>query len=155
MPCLKTRSSLSPRDRAMRRVNLNLANCHATVQKLLIRQVLTKSMVWSWRFSWSQCVINVGRCSPCCVHSTMTRLSRSHCLRSVINKLTTDELWISPVYRWLAVAKFSQSRVWSKIPEGSTLIFEGTWISLQHSVDCRIGRMKLPCQKPAPFVQPF
>ena len=38
-------AQLSPRDRAMRRVNRNLANCHATVQKLLIRQVLTKSMV--------------------------------------------------------------------------------------------------------------
>jgi len=39
-------AQLSPRDRAMRRVNWNLANCHATVQKLLIRQVLTKSMVY-------------------------------------------------------------------------------------------------------------
>jgi len=29
----------------------------------------------------------------------MTRPSRFHCLRCVINKLTTDELWISPVYR--------------------------------------------------------
>ena len=29
-------AQLSPRDRAMRRVNCNLANCHATVQKLLI-----------------------------------------------------------------------------------------------------------------------
>ena len=27
------------------------------MQKLLIRQVLTKSMVWSWRFSRRQCVI--------------------------------------------------------------------------------------------------
>ena len=36
-------AQLSPMDRAMRRVNWNLANCHATVQKLLIRQVLTKS----------------------------------------------------------------------------------------------------------------
>ena len=60
---------LSPRDRAMRRVNWNLANCHATVQKLLIRQVLTKSMVWNWRFSRRQCVIDN-------VHSTMTRSSR-------------------------------------------------------------------------------
>jgi len=50
---------LSPRDRAMLRVSWNLANCHATVQKLIIRQVLTKSMVSSWRFSWRQCVINV------------------------------------------------------------------------------------------------
>ena len=62
-------AQLSPRDRAMRRVNWNLANCHATVQKLLIRQVLTKSMVWSWRFRRRQCVIDN-------VHSTMTRPSR-------------------------------------------------------------------------------
>ena len=60
---------LSPRDCAMCRVNWNLANCHATVQKLLIRQVLTKSMVRSWRFSRRQCVIHN-------VHSTMTRPSR-------------------------------------------------------------------------------
>jgi len=33
------------------------------------------------------------------VHSTMTRPSRFHCLIGVINKPTTDELWISPVYR--------------------------------------------------------
>ena len=91
-----------PRDRAMRRVNWNLANCHATVHKLLIRQVLTKSMVWSWIFSRRQCVIDN-------VHSTMTRPSRFHCLWCVINKPTTVELCISPVYRRLAVAKFSKS----------------------------------------------
>ena len=62
-------AQLSPRDRAMRCVNWNLANCHATVQKLLIRQVLTKLIVWSWRFSRRQCVIDN-------VHSTMTRSSR-------------------------------------------------------------------------------
>ena len=50
-------------------VSSNLANCHASVQKLLIRQVLTKSMVLSWRFSRRQCVINN-------VDSTMTRPSR-------------------------------------------------------------------------------
>jgi len=32
-------------------------------------------------------------------------------------------------YRY-AVAKFSKCRVWSKNPEGSTFIFEGTWTSL-------------------------
>ena len=69
--------------------------------KLLVRQVLTKSMVWSWEFSWRQCVKHV--------HSTMTRSSRFYCLRGVINKPTTDELWISPVYRRLEVAKFSKS----------------------------------------------
>ena len=36
---------LSPRDSAMRLVGSNLANYHATVQKLLIRQVLIKPMV--------------------------------------------------------------------------------------------------------------
>ena len=45
------------------------------------------------------------------VHSTVTRASRFHCLIGVINKPTTFELWISPspVYRRLAVAKFSKS----------------------------------------------
>ena len=73
---------LSPRDHAMRLVSSNLANYHATVQKLLIRQVLIKPMVLSWRLSWRQCVIN---------------------------KPTTVELCISPVYRRLSVPKCSQS----------------------------------------------
>ena len=38
-------AQLSSSDREMRLVSSNLANCHATVQKLLIRQVLTKLMV--------------------------------------------------------------------------------------------------------------
>ena len=74
-------TQLSPSDCVMRLVSSNLANYHATVQKLLIRQVLTKPMVWSWRFSWRQCVIN---------------------------KPSTVELCISPVYGRLAVAKFSK-----------------------------------------------
>jgi len=40
----KREAQLSPSDRAMHLVSSNLANCHATVQKLLIRQVLTKLM---------------------------------------------------------------------------------------------------------------
>jgi len=75
-------AQLSPSDRAMRLVSSNLANYHATVQKLFIRQILTKPMVRIWNFTWRQCVIN---------------------------KPTTVELWISPVYRRLAVAKFSKS----------------------------------------------
>jgi len=43
------------------------------------------------------------------VHSTVTRASRFHCLIGVRNKPTTVELRISPVYRRLAVAKFSKS----------------------------------------------
>ena len=69
-------AQLSPRDHAMRRVNWNLANCHATVQKLLIRQVLTKSMVWSWRFSRRQCVIDNVQCTQ----PWRDRVG-SHCLR--------------------------------------------------------------------------
>ena len=42
---IKQEAQLSPSDRAMRLVSSNFANCHATVQKLLIRQVLTKLMV--------------------------------------------------------------------------------------------------------------
>ena len=81
----RTRSSAItewPRGASCHSVSSNLANYHATVQKLLIRQVLTKPMVWSWRFSWGQCVIN---------------------------KLTTIELCISPVYRRLAAVKLSKS----------------------------------------------
>jgi len=53
-----------------------------------------------------------GYSGPMCnkhVQSTMTRLSRFHCPTGVINKPTMIELWISPVYRRLAVAKFSKS----------------------------------------------
>ena len=42
---MEQEAQLSPSDRAMRLVSSNLASCHATVQKLLIRQVLTKLMV--------------------------------------------------------------------------------------------------------------
>ena len=38
-------AQLLPSDRALRLVNSNVANYHATMQKLLIRQVLTKPMV--------------------------------------------------------------------------------------------------------------
>ena len=94
-------AQLSPSDRAMRLSSSNLANYHATVQKLLIRQVLTKPMAWSWRFSWRQCVINVY---------TQPRRDRVALIVSgVIKKPTTDELCISPVYRRLAVMKFSKS----------------------------------------------
>jgi len=45
------------------------------------------------------------------VHSTMTRSSRFHYPIGVINKPTTNEWWISPVYRRLPVAKFSKSTI--------------------------------------------
>jgi len=57
-PCTgRQEAQLSSRDRAMRRVSWNLANCHATVQKLLVRLVLNTSKLWSWRDT-------VGQCAP-------------------------------------------------------------------------------------------
>jgi len=42
----------------------------------------------------------------------MTRSSRFHCPVGVMNKPIRDELWISPLYRQLAVAKFSSSTMY-------------------------------------------
>jgi len=61
-------AQLSPRDRTMRRVSWNLANCHATLQKLLVRQVLNKSKLWSWRVKVGRCVINMCT-QPWCIQS--------------------------------------------------------------------------------------
>jgi len=52
-------AQISPRDNAMCRVSWNLANCHTTVQKLLVQQVLNKLKLWSWRVTVEQCVINM------------------------------------------------------------------------------------------------
>ena len=68
---VKQEAQLSPRDRAMRRVSGNLANCHATVQN---------------DKSWTNRSYEVGRlrwADDMCtqhVHSTVTRASRFHCL---------------------------------------------------------------------------
>jgi len=111
-------AQLSPRDRTMRRDNWNLANCHATVQKLLIRQVLIKSMVWSWRFSRNamcdrQCALN---------HDA---IQSADIVSSVINKPTTlSFVYHSPVYRRLAVAKYflsPQCRNCSRDPDHAHL----------------------------------
>jgi len=49
---------LLPRDSAMRRVGWNLANCHATVQKLLVRQVLNHvSAVANWPVRQNRAVV--------------------------------------------------------------------------------------------------
>ena len=65
--CLATillhEAQLSPRDRAMGRVSWNLASCHATVQKLLVRQVLNKSKLWSWRVTLGRRVGLINMCT--------------------------------------------------------------------------------------------
>jgi len=72
------------------------------------------------------------------VHSTMMRSSRFHCHIGVINKLTTDVLWILPVYRWVPVAKFSKTTMqklltwpWPRPLREHSLI---TWLRL-HMAD--------------------
>ena len=55
-------AQLSPRDRAMRRVSWNLANCHATVQKLLVRKVLNQvSAVANWPVRQNRAVDSAWR----------------------------------------------------------------------------------------------
>ena len=128
-------AQLSPRDRAMRCVNWNLANCHATVQKLLIRQVLAKSMVWSWRFSRRQC-----RDRQCALNHDTTESAAI--VSGVINKPTTVELCISRVYDDLLWQNFlsPQCRNCSRDPDHAHLG------STHSSQDLRL-HMADPCTK--------
>ena len=86
----------------MRRVSWNLASCHATVQKLLIRQFLTISMVWD--------LVEAMRDRQCALSHDATESALI--VSGVINKPTTVQLCILPVYRRLAVAKFSKSTMY-------------------------------------------
>jgi len=58
----KQEAQLSPRDRAMRRVSWSLANCHATVQKLLVQQVLNQvAAVANWPVRQNRAVDSAWR----------------------------------------------------------------------------------------------
>jgi len=54
----------------------------------------------------------------------------------VNNRLTLVVIYIPDGDAQHAVAK-CKSRVWGKVPEGSTLIFRDTLIPLKHSVDVK------------------
>jgi len=76
------------------------------------------------------------------VHSTVPRSSPFYCPVGVVNKPTTVELWISPVYRRLPVAKFSKSTIQKLL----------TWPwprpLREHSLITRLRlRMANPCTK--------
>ena len=58
IPPLISNKKLSYR-RGTARCVVSVANCHATVQKLLVRQVLNKSKLWSWRVKVGRCVVNM------------------------------------------------------------------------------------------------
>jgi len=63
------------------------------------------------------------------VHPAMMRSSLSQVQST---SLTIDEFYWHTIN---AEAKFSNSSVCSTVPEGSTLSYGGTWISLQHSLE--------------------
>ena len=89
----KQEAPLSPRDRVIRRVSWNLANCHATVQKLLVRNAA--SSYWCPRHTSRapsdshDIVITRAVCVPrliagahvvrcCLVHRLMTKSTHVH-----------------------------------------------------------------------------
>ena len=92
--CNQQEAQLSPRDRAMRRVSWNLASCHATVQ---------------YDKSWTNRSYEVGGKVGWCVINMCTQPWRDRVASMCHKQTTTVELCISPVYRRLAVAKFSKS----------------------------------------------
>jgi len=53
---------------------------------------------------------------------------------SVINSYATVSVFISRSPTVGAVAKLFKHRVWSKVPEGSTLIFGDNLISIKHII---------------------
>ena len=78
-------AQLSPRDCAMRLVSWKLANCYVTVQKLLVRQVLDKSKLWSWRVTVGRCVINM-----------FSRFSRTPTCDGRTDRQTDTGPWLVP-----------------------------------------------------------
>jgi len=94
-------AQLSPRDRTMRHVSCNLPTATQQCRNYLYDK--------SWTNRSHKLDSYTGTMCDKHVHSTMTRSSHFHCPIGVINKPTTGVLWISPVYRRLAVAKFSKS----------------------------------------------
>ena len=61
------------------------------MQKLLIRQVLTKSMVWSWRFSRRQCALNHDAIESAPIVSSV--INKPTTLSCVYHLSTDDLLW--------------------------------------------------------------
>jgi len=89
---------------------LGTARCIASVEILPIATQQCRNYLYDK--SWPNRCYEVGGLDEGSVINmctNMTRPSRFHCCIGVINKTTTNELWISPVYRRLAVAKFSKS----------------------------------------------
>jgi len=90
------------------------ARCVVSVEILPIATQQCRNYLYDKSYtnrSYEVGTVTVGRGAiNMCTHSTMTRSSRLHCLIGVINKPT--KLWISSVYRRLAVAKFSKSTIY-------------------------------------------
>ena len=124
-------AQLSPTDRAMRRVCWNLANCHATVQKLLVRQVLNQvSAVANWPARQNRAVDSTWRSVRwTIVVERRTSLTDDGPVYHALSVHLSRAKLITRVDDRYAVAKFSSSGVWDKVPEGSALIFGDNGIS--------------------------
>ena len=82
---VKQEAQLSPRDRAMRRVNWNLANCHATVQKLLKLEIKLEAM------RDRQCAVNHDAIESAPIVSSV--INKPTTLSCVYHLSTDDLLW--------------------------------------------------------------
>jgi len=103
--CYKIRSSAiaeGPRD----------ASCQLKSCQLPRSSAETPCTTSPWQIEVMKLEVFSGAMGNKRVHSTMMRSSRFRCPIGVINKRTTDELWISPVYRRLALAKFSKTTMY-------------------------------------------
>jgi len=112
-------------------------------------------------------VTNGGACDvPCYDQQTCSKLRASECIASTVKprcndhcrydqqRLTANDLCWQHVTIDVWWQNFSsKSRVWDKVPEGSTLIFGDTQIFF---FKVRTGRKKPASQKPAArSIQPF
>jgi len=108
--CLSVRSHISTRSSAIAEGPRD-ASCQVKSCQLPRNDAETTRTISPERIEVMKLEADSG---PMCnkhVHATMTRYSRFHCPIGVINKPTTDELWISPVYlgQYFILAAFSNS----------------------------------------------
>jgi len=90
------------------------AKCIVSVEILPIATQQCRNYLYDK--SWTNRSYEVGGIQWADVLSTVMRSSRFHCLIGVINKPTTVDLYISPVYRRVDVAKYSKSTKQKLLP---------------------------------------
>ena len=86
----------------MRRVSWNLGNCHATVQKLLVQQVLNKSKLWSWRVTYKGLHKNLK----------LATFDVESLSRSLVLQPESSRRWVYTTlnYTWVVILKSDKDR---------------------------------------------